>query len=79
MTRHLRPLVCRASAVDDAAMAVGSMLENLHRKDLNQLQRAESIVSAVERLMSKKGYDQARARAEVKTMLGVSDAFRIVE
>jgi ParB/RepB/Spo0J family partition protein len=65
--------------IDDVAMTVGSMLENLHRRDLNQLQRAESIVTAVDQLMSKEGYDQARARETVKTMLGVSDAFMSVQ
>ena len=58
--------------LSDEEMATQSLIENLQREGLNDLDKAEGIVALVKRLQKTKAHDQNRAIQEVSSKLGLS-------
>lgn len=61
--------------LSDAEMATQSLIENLQREGLNDVDKAEGIVSLVKQLQKSRAYDDARAVKEVSEKLGLSVAW----
>jgi ParB family transcriptional regulator, chromosome partitioning protein len=59
----------------DEEMATQSLIENLQRQGLNDVEKAEGIVSLVKQLRKSRGYDENKAIQEIASMLGLSVAW----
>jgi ParB family chromosome partitioning protein len=59
----------------DDEMATQSLIENLQREGLNDLDKAEGIAALVKQLQRSKGFDNARAVKEVSSKLGLTPAW----
>lgn len=59
----------------DEEMATQSLIENLQRQGLNDVEKAEGIVSLVTQLKKARGYDENKAIQEIASMLGLSVAW----
>jgi ParB/RepB/Spo0J family partition protein len=61
--------------LSDDEMATQSLIENLQREGLNDLDKAEGISALVKQLRRSKGYDENRAIRQVSAKLGLSPAW----
>jgi ParB/RepB/Spo0J family partition protein len=59
----------------DEEMATQSLIENLQREGLNDVEKAEGIVRLVETLKSARGYDDAKAIHQTSGKLGLSPSW----
>lgn len=61
--------------LSDEEMATQSLIENLQREGLNDVEKAEGIVALVKQLQKSHGHDEAQAVQEVAGKLGLSVAW----
>lgn len=61
--------------LSDDEMATQSLIENLQREGLNDLDKAEGIAALVKRLSRSKGLDDSQAIKEVSSKLGLTPAW----